>query len=58
MWNPATIAALCTGIAAVVGAAAAAVAQLRHAADPAAHDGQGHPAAAPAASPAAAPPAQ
>lgn len=43
MWTPAAIAALCTGIAGVITAAAVLVRQWRHTADPAAHDGQGHP---------------
>ena len=40
--SAATITALCTGIAGIVGAVAALVGQLRHNGDPAAHGGQGH----------------
>jgi hypothetical protein len=40
--NAATITALCTGIAAILTAAAALAAQLRHNANPGAHDGAGH----------------
>lgn len=40
--NAATVAALCTGIAGIVGAVTALVAQLRHNSDSAAHGGQGH----------------
>lgn len=47
--SPAVIAALCTGIVAVIGAAGAAAAMVMHANNPAAHNGQGHPPAPPAA---------
>lgn len=42
MWTPENIAALCTGIAGVIGAVTALAAQFRHQSDPAAHGGQGH----------------
>jgi hypothetical protein len=37
MWNPATIGALCTSVAAVIGAATVLVRQLQHLTDPNAH---------------------
>jgi len=43
MWTPENIAALCTGIAGVIGAVTVLVRQLQHARDPAAHQPPGPP---------------
>jgi len=42
MWNPATITALTAGVAGIIAAVFAGVAQIRHGNDPGAHGGQGH----------------
>ena len=42
MWTPENIAALCTGIAGVIGAVTALIVQIRHNSSPQAHGGTGH----------------
>jgi hypothetical protein len=43
MWTPENITALSAALVALVGALASGAAVIIHAADPGAHDGQGHP---------------